>query len=31
MDDDDVREMAKIDVKSIFNKDLEKRPQLIDE
>ena len=31
MDDDDVREMAKLDVKSIFNNDLEKRPQLIDE
>ncbi len=31
MDDDDIREMAKIDVKSIFNNDIEKRPQLIDE
>ena len=31
MDDDDVREMAKLDVKSIFNKDIEKKPQLIDE
>lgn len=31
MDDDDVREMAKIDVKSIFNNDIEKKPQLIDE
>lgn len=31
MDDYDIREMAKIDVKSIFNKDLKKRPQLIDE
>lgn len=31
MDDYDVKEMAKIDVKSIFNNDLEKRPQLIDE
>ena len=31
VDDDDVREMAKIDVKSIFNKDLKKKPQLIDE
>lgn len=31
MDDDDIREIAKIDVKSIFNKDLEKKPQLIDE
>ena len=31
MDDDNVREMAKIDVESIFNKDFEKRPQLIDE
>ncbi len=31
MDDDDIREIAKIDVKSIFNKDVEKKPQLIDE
>lgn len=31
MDDDDVREMAKLDVKSIFNNDLQKKPQLIDE
>ncbi len=31
MDDDDVREMAKLDVKSIFNKDPLKKPQLIDE
>ncbi len=31
MDDNDVREMAKLDVKSIFNKDLKKKPQLIDE
>lgn len=31
MDDEDIREMAKIDVKSIFNNDIEKRPQLIDE
>ena len=31
MDDDDVREMAKLDVKSIFNNDLNKKPQLIDE
>ena len=31
MDDDDVREMAKLDVKSIFNNDSEKKPQLIDE
>ena len=31
MDDDDVREMAKLDVKSIFNRDIEKKPQLIDE
>lgn len=31
MDDDDVREMAKLDVKSIFNNNLEKKPQLIDE
>ena len=31
MDDDDVREMAKLDVKSVFNNDPQKRPQLIDE
>ena len=31
MDDDDNKELAKIDVKAIFNKELEKRPQLIDE
>ena len=31
MDDDDVREMAKLDVKSIFNHDSDKKPQLIDE
>ena len=31
MDDDDIREMAKIDVKSIFNNDSKKKPQLIDE
>ena len=31
MDDDDVREMAMLDVKSIFNKDANKKPQLIDE
>ena len=31
MDDDDMREMAKLDIKSIFNKDLKKKPQLIDE
>ena len=31
MDDDDIREMAKLDVKSVFNKDFKKRPQLIDE
>ena len=31
MDDDDVREMAKLDVKSIFNNDVKKKPQLIDE
>lgn len=31
MDDDDVREMAKLDVKSIFNQDSAKKPQLIDE
>lgn len=31
MDDDDIREMAKLDVKSIFNHDIEKKPQLIDE
>lgn len=31
MDDDDVREMAKLDVKSVFNNDSEKKPQLIDE
>ncbi len=31
LDDDDVREMAKLDVKSIFNNDLERKPQLIDE
>lgn len=31
MDEDDVREMAKLDVKSIFNHDLKKKPQLIDE
>ena len=31
MDDDDVREMAKLDVKSIFNNDSKKKPQLIDE
>ena len=31
MDDDDVREMAKLDVRSVFNNDSEKKPQLIDE
>lgn len=31
MDDDNVREMAKIDVKSIFNQSSDKKPQLIDE
>ena len=31
MDDYDVREMAKIDVRSIFNNDFKKKPQLIDE
>ena len=31
MDDDDVREMAKLDVKSVFNNDSDKKPQLIDE
>lgn len=31
MDDDNVREMAKLDVKSIFNNDSKKKPQLIDE
>ena len=31
MDDDNVREMAKLDVKSIFNKDSRKKPLLIDE
>lgn len=31
MDDDDVRKMAELDVKSILNKDIEKKPQLIDE
>lgn len=31
LDDDNVRKMAKLDVQSIFNKDMEKRPQLIDE
>ena len=31
MDDDDVREMAKLDVRSVFNNDLDKKPQLIDE
>lgn len=31
MDDDNVREIAKIDVKSIFNNDIEKKPLLIDE
>ena len=31
IDDNDVRELAKLDVKSIFNKDLKKKPQLIDE
>ena len=31
MDDDDIREMAKLDVKSIFNNDEKKKPQLIDE
>ena len=29
--DDEVREMAKIEVESIFNNDLEKKLQLIDE
>lgn len=31
MDDYDVRELAKLDVKSIFNNDSSKKPQLIDE
>lgn len=31
MDDDYVREMAKLDVKSVFNNDPKKKPQLIDE
>ena len=31
MNDDDIREMEKIDVKSIFNNDSKKKPQLIDE
>ncbi len=31
MDDDNNKEMALLDVKSIFSKDLEERPQLIDE
>ena len=31
MDDEDVRKMANLDVKSIFNSDIEKKPQLIDE
>lgn len=31
MDDDDIREMAQLDIKSIFNKDPKKKPQLIDE
>ena len=31
MDDDDVREMAKLDVRSVFNNDSDKKPQLIDE
>lgn len=31
MDDDDVREIAKLDVKSIFNREQDKKPQLIDE
>lgn len=31
MDDENVREMAKIDVKSVFNNDFEKKPELIDE
>ena len=31
MDDETVRDMAKLDVKSIFNNDFTKKPQLIDE
>ena len=31
MDDDDIREMAKLDVRSVFNNDSDKKPQLIDE
>lgn len=31
MDDADVREMAKLDVRTVFNKDADKKPQLIDE
>ncbi len=31
MDNDDVRELAKLDVNSVFKSELEKKPQLIDE
>ena len=31
MDDDSIRKMAELDVKSVFNNDIEKKPELIDE
>ena len=31
MDDEDIKEMAKLDIKSILNTNLNKKPQLIDE